>query len=149
MLTAMFVVFILQIFCRYVLNYPLGWTIEACLLCWLWLVFWGCAFRVKNDDHVRFDILYSNVPRFVQLVFSVISAIAIIAALVLSFPATLDFVQFMKIESTSLLHIRFDYVFSIYLIFAIAVILRYSLIVLRLVIPELSALSKKETNTRS
>jgi len=31
----------------------------------------------------------------------------------------------MKIEKTSLLKIPFDYVFSIYLIFAVAIILRY------------------------
>lgn len=132
LLTAMFFVFILQIFCRYVINYPLGWTIEACLLCWLWLVFWGGAFNISDYDHVRFDILQNAVPGFVRGIFALISAAAIIAGLAVSFPATLDFVQFMKIESTSLLKIRFDYVFAIYLVFAVAIIVRYGLRIIQI-----------------
>ncbi len=127
MLTAMFCVFILQIVCRYVFNYPLGWTLEACLLCWLWLVFWGCAFNVDDQEHVRFDILQSAVPPVGKRIFAAISAVAIVVGLAVSLQPTYDFVSFMKIESTSLLHIRFDYVFSIYLLFAIAVIVRYSM----------------------
>ena len=38
LLTALFVFFIVQIVSRYVFNRPLGWTTEACLLSWLWLV---------------------------------------------------------------------------------------------------------------
>lgn len=126
LLTAMFIVFILQIFFRYILNNPIGWTVEACLLCWLLLVFWGNAFCVSDHDHVRFDILYNAVPRFVRALFTLISASAIIAAFVISTPANYDFISFMKIESTSLLKIRFDVLFSIYLIFSVAIVLRYS-----------------------
>jgi C4-dicarboxylate transporter, DctQ subunit len=42
-----------------------------------------------------------------------------------SLPATLAYVTFMKVEKTSYLRIRFDWLFSIYLMFAIAVIVRY------------------------
>ncbi len=127
LLTAMFLSFILQIFSRYVINHPLGWTLEACLLAWLWTVFWGSAFLLEDKDHVKFDILYSHAGPRVRRVFALISAIAIIAALGASLPATADFIAFMKIERTSLLGFRFDHVFSVYLIFLVAVILRYLL----------------------
>ncbi len=127
LLTAMFLSFILQIFSRYVINHPLGWTLEACLLAWLWTVFWGSAFLLEDKDHVKFDILYSSVGPRVRRVFALLAAIAIVAALGTSLPATADFIAFMKIEKTSLLGVRFDYVFSIYLIFTTAVILRYTL----------------------
>ncbi len=39
-------------------NAPLGWTVELCLTLWLWLVFWGSAFCLRDRDHVTFDILY-------------------------------------------------------------------------------------------
>jgi C4-dicarboxylate transporter, DctQ subunit len=39
-----------------------------------------------------------------------------------SLPATYDYVTFMKVERTSYLKIRFDWLYSIYLIFAVAVI---------------------------
>lgn len=127
LLTAMFLSFVLQIFSRYVINQPLGWTLEACLLAWLWTVFWGSAFLLEDKDHVKFDILYSSVGPRVRRIFALIAAVAIISALGTSLPATADFIAFMKIEKTSLLGIRFDFVFSIYLVFMIAVIARYLL----------------------
>lgn len=125
LLTAIFVLFILQIFTRYVIRQPLGWTLEACLIAWLWLVFWSAAFTLKNEDHVRFTVLIDGVGPKLRHIFLVLSALSLITAFALSLPATADFIGFMEIESTSLLKIRFDYVFSIYLIFAVAIILRY------------------------
>lgn len=125
LLTAIFLSFILQIFSRYVIRQPVGWTLEACLLAWLWLVFWSTAFTLKEKDHVRFTVLCDHAGPNVRRVFMIITAICVVAALAISLPATYDFVSFMKIEKTSLLKVRFDYVFSIYLIFAVAIITRY------------------------
>ncbi len=125
LLTAIFLSFILQIVSRYIVGKPLGWTLEACLLGWLWLVFWSAAFTLKEDDHVRFTILYDNARPGLKKVYIVATAICIAGALAISLPATWDFVSFMKIEKTSLLKVRFDLVFGIYLIFAVALIARY------------------------
>ena len=125
LLTATFTLFILQIVSRYVVRQPLGWTLEACLLCWLWLVFWSSAFTLRDQDHVRFSILHDAVRPAVKKLFGILAAVCIIVALAISLPATIDFVQFMAIEKTSLLKIRFDVVFSIYVVFSIAIIMRY------------------------
>ncbi len=126
LLAAMFFTFILQIVFRYVFSSPLGWTLEACLLLWLWLVFWGAATLLDDRDHVRFDILYNYVGSRTRGVFAILTAVAIVFAFVKALPATWDYVAFMKIESTSLLKVRFDFVFSIYLLFSLAIVLRYS-----------------------
>ena len=42
----------------------------------------------------------------------------------LALPATWDYVSFMKVEKSSYLKIRFDWLYSIYLVFAAAVIAR-------------------------
>ena len=55
---AMFCTFLLQIFSRYVLQAPFGWTLELCLILWVWIVFFGNAFLVRERDHVTFDIFY-------------------------------------------------------------------------------------------
>ncbi|MEP3279003.1 MAG: TRAP transporter small permease subunit [Stappiaceae bacterium] len=125
LLAAMFLAFVLQIVSRYVLNSPLGWTLEACLISWVWVVFWGSAFLVNDQEHVRFDILYSSASTRVRKIFALIAAIAIAGAFLTSLPATYDFISFMQIEKSSVLGIRLDYVFSVYLIFAIAIIVRY------------------------
>lgn len=126
LLAAIFLSFILQIVSRYIFRQPLGWTLEACLMAWLWLVFWSSAFILKDEDHVRFTLLLDSARPPVRRTFMLITAICIVGALVVSFLPTLDFVAFMKIEKSSLLKVRFDYVFSIYLIFSVAIIARYA-----------------------
>ena len=42
-----------------------------------------------------------------------------------SLPAVVDYVTFMKVESSAYLKIRFDWLFSIYVVFAVAIIVRY------------------------
>ncbi len=125
LLAAIFVSFILQIVSRYVIRQPLGWTLEACLLAWLWLVFWSSAFTLRETDHVRFTVLVDAARPGLRRVYLVITAICVIGALAMSLPATYDFVAFMAIEKTSLLKVRFDFVFSVYLIFTVAIISRY------------------------
>lgn len=127
MLTVMFLTFILQIVARYVLNYPIGWTVELCLTLWLWGVFWGAAFCLDDSDHVKFDILYHAGSARMRRMFALVSAVAIIVGFVAAMPATWDYITFYKIKKSGTLRIRLDYVFSIYAIFAVAVIARYAL----------------------
>ena len=133
LLTAIFVSFILQIVSRYVIRQPLGWTLEACLLAWMWLVFWASAFTLKESDHVRFTVLVDASRPGLRRVYLLITAVLVIGALAMSLPATYDFVTFMAIEKTSLLKVRFDFVFSIYLIFAVAIITRYLWVLIEMV----------------
>ena len=63
MMAAMFVAFILQVLFRYALNLPVGWTDEVCTLVWMWGILWGASFVLKNRDDIRFDMLYSRLPR--------------------------------------------------------------------------------------
>lgn len=127
LLAAMFVSFILQILFRYVVGEPLTWTLEACLLTWLWLVFWVAGFLLDDRDHVKFDIVYAAAPPPVRRVFAIASALVIVVAFATALPATFDFIAFMKIESSSSLGVRLDYVFACYLIFCAGVLVRYGL----------------------
>ena len=42
-----------------------------------------------------------------------------------SLPATIDYVTFMRIEHASYIDVRLDYLFSVYILFAVAMIVRY------------------------
>lgn len=126
LLSATFFIFVLQIASRYLFRAPLGWTLEACLLCWVWLVFWSGAFTLRDRDHVRFTILLDHSRPGTRRLFALLASICIVTVLGVSLWPTVDFVQFMAIESSSLLKVRFDVFFSIYLVFAVAVMLRYT-----------------------
>ena len=43
----------------------------------------------------------------------------------MSLPAVIDYIGFMKVEKTAYLKIRFDWLYSIYVVFAVAMIVRY------------------------
>ncbi|SRR6266540_1591743 len=124
LIATMFVSFLLQIVFRYVLNRPLGWTEEVTVLCWVWVVLWSASFIVADDEEVRFDILYNAVSPAVRRVFTIIASLALIVLIAWSLPATWRYVEFMKREHSAYLQMRFDYLYSVYLIFAIVIILR-------------------------
>ncbi|WP_108460187.1 TRAP transporter small permease [Devosia naphthalenivorans] len=124
MLGVMFSVFILQIVFRYVLNLPIGWTHEISVIMWLWMVLFGTAFVVRDSEEIRFDILYASVSDRWRRALVVVTAIALIFFFSISLPAVVDYVTFMKVEKTAYLKIRFDWLYSIYAIFAVAAIVR-------------------------
>jgi TRAP-type C4-dicarboxylate transport system permease small subunit len=125
LMAMMFVSFLLQIFFRYVLNQPLGWTEEVTVLCWVWVVLWSAAFLLSDADEVRFDIVYSAVPRGMRRVFVIVSSVAFVVLLAISVPATWRYIEFMKREHSAYFHMRFDILYSIYLIFVVAVIVKH------------------------
>lgn len=133
LLSAMFVAFIVQIFMRYVLNWPVGWSTEVCALAWLWGILWGSSFVLAEEEEIRFDILYQNVGTRTRRVFEALSAMAVVALYAISLPATISYIAFMKVERSAYLDIPFDYLFSIYILFACATIVRYSRVLWRAV----------------
>jgi TRAP-type C4-dicarboxylate transport system permease small subunit len=125
MLAIMFIAFIIQIIFRYLVNLPIGWTQEITVIMWIWLVLWGAAFVVRETEEVRFDILYATATSKARRVMCVITAVALVVLYSISLPAVVDYVAFMRVERSAYLKIRFDFLFSIYVVFAIAAVLRY------------------------
>lgn len=124
MLALMFAVFILQIVFRYVLNFPIGWTHEISVMLWVWLVLFGTAFVVRDYEEIRFDLFYGTAGDRTFRFMVVLTALIIVSLFTYSLPAVIDYVTFMKVEATAYLKIRFDFLYSIYVIFAVAIIVR-------------------------
>ncbi|WP_163264639.1 TRAP transporter small permease [Chelativorans alearense] len=131
MLAIMFLAFIAQIVFRYLLNLPIGWASELTVIMWLWLVLWGASLVLTEDEEIRFDLVYGGVGPRVRRFMTVAGSIALLVLYLFSLPAVVDYVTFMKVQATAYMKIRFDYLFSIYLIFVSAVIVRYCWIVWR------------------
>lgn len=125
LLGTMFVVFVLQIGFRYFLARPLSWSEEVCLLCWLWGVLWGSGVVLSDDDEIRMDILYNAVSDNARRIFTMITSVILVVLLIISLPASWDYITFMKREHTASLRIPINYLYSVYLIFAAACIIRH------------------------
>ena len=133
LLAAVFSIFLLQIFSRYIMLKPFGWTLELCLILWVWIVFFGCAFVVRQRDQVTFDILYFAVPKPVRLVFGVIACLSIVLAFAWAFVPTWDYIDWMKMRKTATVRNPLDggakiplrTIFLVFAIFMLAVIARF------------------------
>ena len=150
MLAAMFLTFLIQIGSRYSSRLapsipieslsaamariePRGWTLELCLILWVWIVFFGNAFIVRERDHVTFDIFYLAAPRRLRQVLALISAAAIVVAMLWAFLPTWDYIDWMKMRKTTTVRlpitgdkIPMRTILSVYAIFMIALIVRYA-----------------------
>ncbi|QOZ54820.1 TRAP transporter small permease [Bradyrhizobium sp. CCBAU 53338] len=125
LLAVMFGTFILQIVFRYVLNDPLGWSEELIITTWLWTVLWGAAFTVKETEEIRFDIIYSQISERMRRVFTVITGLALVLMYAISLPAAYSYVSFMKVEHSAYLRVPLNWMYSVFIIFAVACIVRY------------------------
>jgi C4-dicarboxylate transporter, DctQ subunit len=125
MLGVMFLAFIVQIVFRYVLNLPTGWAHELSAILWVWMVLFGAAFVIRSRDDIRIDILYGTVTQRTRRVMIVITSLALAILFAIALPAIVDYILFMKVERTAYLKIRYDYVYSIFIVFAVVAIIRH------------------------
>ena len=125
MVAVMFFAFVVQIVFRYFFNFPVGWTSELSVVMWLWLVLWGAAFVVKEREEIRFDLLSELAGRRARIVMGLVAALALVVLYGMSVKPSFDYVAFMKVEKSSYLKVRMDWLFSIYVVFLVAVIVRY------------------------
>jgi len=150
-LAAIFIVFLLQIFTRYsgklsqwmpVENLslwmseiePLRWTVYLISLLWVWLIFLGCSFVVRERDHVAFDIFYQAAPPRIQKIMTLLGTIILIAVMLISLPATWDAImanRLMDLKKLQTLRmpitgdkIAIKWLFFPYLVLMAAIIIR-------------------------
>ena len=125
LLSVMFATFILQIFFRYVLNNPVGWSEEVIITTWLWSVLWGAAFVLRESEEIRFDIIYSNIGEGVRRVFTAVSGLVLIVLYGISLPGAYSYVSFMRVERSAYLQVPISWLYSVCVIFAVACVGRY------------------------
>ncbi len=126
LLGLMFVAFIVQIVFRYFLNFPIGWSSELSVVCWLYMVLLGAAFWLREHDEIRFDLVSGSLGPTGRRVVGIVVAAAAVVLFAMAMPATIKYVAFMKVEKSSYLNIRLDVLYSVYIVFAVAIIVRYA-----------------------
>lgn len=126
LLGIMFVAFIVQIVFRYFFNFPVGWSSELSVITWLYMVLIGSAFWLRDSEEIRFDLISGALGPRARRGVTFVVAVATVVLFAMAMPATVKYVAFMKVESSSYLKIRLDVLYSVYVLFAAAVIVRYA-----------------------
>ena len=97
----------LQVFMRYVVHQPVSWSEEFPTLAFAVAVLWAAAVTLRAADHI------------VALAYAMVAAIFAVA-----FPAIVDLALYMKVLSSPILRIRYDFVFGFFAFFIGMVALR-------------------------
>lgn len=145
LMALMFLTFILQITIRYTARLEwvaealpvldpsrYGWTLEFCLLLWVWIIFVGCAVVVRDSDHVTFDILHNHVRHNVRRWFIIFGSMVIAVGLVMSIEPTWSKFHILRLKKTATLSglfgdwIRMRDIYAVYFLFLIVVSIRYA-----------------------
>ena len=151
-LAVIFVTFILQVFTRYAAKIawlmpipsvsewmaemePLRWSVYLISLLWVWIIFFSCAFFVRDRDHVVFDIIYHAMPRGGRKVLAILGAIVMIGFMIYSFLPSFEALwasRLMELKKLQTLRIpitgdkiAMKWLFLPYLILMVVVIIRY------------------------
>ena len=125
MLGVMFAAFVVQIVFRYFFNFPIGWTSELTVVMWLWIVLWGAAFVLKESEEVRFDLLTAAVGRRARIAMGLIASVTLLVLYGAALLPSWKYVTFMKVEKSSYLKVRMDWMYSIFIVFLVAILVRY------------------------
>jgi TRAP-type C4-dicarboxylate transport system permease small subunit len=102
----------------------LSWTLEVTLLAYLWTIFVGSSFSLKNSENICFSLVYDKMSPRVKRFFDLFNSILTVVFLVVALPETTRFVRFMKIQKTSMLELRYDFVYLIFIVFMLALIFK-------------------------
>lgn len=113
----MFIVFVAQIFSRYVLRAPLAWAYEVTVSCYLWLVVLGACLAQRERAHVVFTLITDKLPLRWEAFCTFLGNLLIVVAFTWSFLPSVDFVAFMGRQKTSVLRIGLDVVYAPYIPF--------------------------------
>lgn len=113
----MFIVFVAQIFSRYVLRAPLAWAYEVTVSCYLWLVVLGACLAQRERAHVVFTLITDKLPLRWEAFCTFLGNLLIVVAFSWSFLPSVDFVVFMGRQKTSVLKIGLNIVYAPYIPF--------------------------------
>jgi TRAP-type C4-dicarboxylate transport system permease small subunit len=135
---AMFIVFLINIFTRYVLKNPQNWTFEFSVNSFVIVGLLGACLAYRLEDHVVFDLLYTHRTPRGKALMRIASYLLVIVFLVIALPSTLRSIA-NNPAMTSIMKIPDKYIFSVLPVMMISTIARS---VYRLVL-DLKALHNK------
>jgi len=128
----MFIMFIVEIVFRYVLNDPISWSIEFIMVAFLVLLFFTAAVGLPLSRHISFNVLYSVLPPAGKRIFALIANSVGAVILAVSVPGAYKIAAFEAGESTPILHIPFSVFYFTFLLFVVVFALRLVVSVVQL-----------------
>ena len=116
----MFVAFILQIFTRYILGFQIGWTYEATVIGFMWVVAFGGSYASRLREHVSFSMFYDKMTERGRAWTDIVSNVFIVVTFIVMLAPVLDFVDFMKIKKTAVMKVPLSILYAPFIYFIVS-----------------------------
>lgn len=113
----MFVVFCIQVICRYFFDFQFRWSYELTVIAFMWSTVMGACYASRKKEHVSFDLIYKKFGRRGRAVMDMAGDCMVFAAFCLLAKPAVEYIRFMGIKSTASLGISFDIVYAPILVF--------------------------------
>ena len=126
MMVVMMTSFLYQIVVRYGFSGSTPWAEEICVIMWIWSILWCCAVVARPSDDIRIDLITVKASPLARRVLEGLCSLALIVLFAIGLPGAWSYVSFMKIEKTPAIGLQYHWIFSVYILFACAVIARQS-----------------------
>lgn len=121
---AIFLVFLWSIFSRYALNAPAAWPDELNMVLLVWTTFLAEALVLGEREQVRFEGLWDLSGPRVRRVTALAACVVTFALFAITLPIIYGYVAFLWREKTNVMQWRLDWVFSIFVLYWAAVVVR-------------------------
>jgi TRAP-type C4-dicarboxylate transport system permease small subunit len=119
----MFIVFLINIFFRYVLRNSLNWTFEFSVNSFVIVGLLGACIAFRKEDHVVFDLVYAKRTPRGQNILRMLSNVFVIGFFTAALPRTIIYLWTLR-AMTSIMKIPDKYIFLSLLILMISTICR-------------------------
>jgi TRAP-type C4-dicarboxylate transport system permease small subunit len=108
---------VIQVFYRYFLNISLEWPFELSIYAYIWTLYLGAAWGIREGHHVKFNILYDKLPPKVQKMVNIIFNTITTVVFIIIFKPVWEYLLFNYRIKTVALKIPWTYVFMVFSIF--------------------------------
>ena len=126
----LFVTFIFQIFCRYVLKRPIGWSYEMGLITFVWTTMFGALYAWRDGEHIVFSLVYDSRSQFGKRMFDLIGSLIVLVLMALIVLPTWKFIMNQR-RTSSVLKMSYKLMYFPFIIMVIGTCLRQILQVYR------------------
>ena len=107
----LFLCFVATIVLRYFFRKSLSWGNELAVLCYMWIMFWGCGKAMENDEHVVFSLVYDKCSPKVQMLMKIAYNLILAVLVALAFKPSLT-LMLKSTMKTGILKIPYKIAFA-------------------------------------
>jgi len=113
----MFLTIIVSVFFRYVVRYPLTWSMEIIVMGFVWTVIFGASYTMRLRSHIKFTLIYDRLKPKPAALFRMLGNIIIAGTFLSLIYASWKYSFFVGFQKTPVFRISFTYMFLPFIYF--------------------------------